>query len=204
MNIQGLDYNTQRTPLIMPEYGREIQKMVDFAVSLPEKEMRQACANSIIKMMEAKTPQIRDNENYLQTLWDHLYLISNKKLDIDWPFDVSGAEKILAKPQPMKMPRKGDHVHLRHYGHLLEELFQMLKTMPEGTERDELARLTANHMKRDLANWSHGSMDNEKVADDLARFTDGKIQLDLNTFKFEFVPMQDNADMARRNNRRRK
>lgn len=206
MNIQGLDYNTQRTSLIMPEYGREIQKMVDFAVALPEKEMRQACANAIVRMMEAKTPQIRDNENYQQTLWDHLYLISHKKLDIDWPYDVSGAEKILTKPQPMRMPRKGDHVHLRHYGHLLEELFQLLKTMPEGPERDELTRLTANHMKRDLANWSHGSMDNEKVADDLARFTDGKIQLDLNTFKFEDIAMYDNNDMARRNinNRRRK
>lgn len=206
MNIKGLDYNTQRTSLIMPEYGREIQKMVDFAVALPEKEMRQACANTIVRMMEAKTPQIRDNENYQQTLWDHLYLISHKKLDIDWPYDVSGAEKILTKPQPMRMPRKGDHVHLRHYGHLLEELFQLLKTMPEGPERDELTRLTANHMKRDLANWSHGSMDNEKVADDLARFTDGKIQLDLNTFKFEDIAMYDNNDMARRNinNRRRK
>ena len=206
MNIKGLDYNTQRTSLIMPEYGREIQKMVDFAVALPEKEMRQACANTIVRMMEAKTPQIRDNENYQQTLWDHLYLISHKKLDIDWPYDVSGAEKILTKPQPMRMPRKGDHVHLRHYGHLLEELFQLLKTMPEGPERDELTRLTANHMKRDLANWSHGSMDNEKVADDLARFTDGKIQLDLNTFKFEDIAIYDNNDMARRNinNRRRK
>ncbi len=206
MNILGLDYNTQRSPLLMPEYGREIQKMVDFAVALPDKAMRQACANSIVRMMEAKVPQIRDNENYQQTLWDHLYLISRKKLDIDWPYDVSGAEKILSKPQPMNMPRKGDHVHLRHYGHLLEELFQLLKTMPAGPERDELTRQTANHMKRDLANWSHGSMDNEKVADDLARFTDGKIQLDLSSFKFENVPMPDlpGNDNNKRNNRRRK
>lgn len=203
MNIKGLDYNTQREPLLMPEYGREIQKMVDLAVALPEKSMRQTCAHAIVRMMEAKVPQIRENENYEQTLWDHLYLISHKRLDIDWPYDVSEAEKILSKPQPMKLPRKADHVHLRHYGHLLEEIFEKLKTMPAGPERDELVRLTANHMKRDLAMWSHGSMDNEKVADDLARFTDGAIQLDLNSFRFEPIDLPafgGSGDGGRRNN----
>ena len=203
MNIEGLDYNTQREPLIMPEYGREIQNMVDYAVAIPEKHIRQVCAESIVRMMEAKIPQIRENENYQQTLWDHLYIISRKKLDIDWPYDVSAAEKILARPQPMPRPQKGDHVHLRHYGRLLEELFALLKTMPAGRERDELARLTANHMKRDLATWSHGSMDDEKVADDLARFTDGKIQLDLSTFRFERVQVPEPNDNSRRNRKRR-
>ncbi len=203
MNIEGLDYNTQREPLIMPEYGREIQNMVDYAVAIPEKRIRQVCAETIVRMMEAKIPQIRENENYQQTLWDHLYIISRKKLDIDWPYDVSAAEKILSRPQPMPRPQKGDHVHLRHYGRLLEELFALLKTMPAGRERDELARLTANHMKRDLATWSHGSMDDEKVADDLARFTDGKIQLDLNTFRFERVQALEPNDNNRRNRKRR-
>lgn len=187
MNIQGLDYNTRRDALVMPEYGREIQKMVDYAMTLPDKAQRLVAARSIVRLMEVKSPQIRDNENYQQTLWDHLYLISRKQLDIDWPYDVAGAEKILAKPEPMRMPRKGDHVHLRHYGHLLEEVFQRLKEMPEGRERDELVAITANHMKRDLATWSHGSMDDEKVADDLARLTDGKIQLDLRHFRFDPV-----------------
>lgn len=190
MNIQGLDYNTQREQLIMPEYGREIQKMVDYASSLPDKAQRQRAARTIVRMMEAKSPQLRENENYRQTLWDHLFLISRKRLDIDWPYDVADAEKILSKPEPMRPPRKDDHVHLRHYGHLLEEVFQKLKTMPPSPERDELVRLTANHMKRDLATWSHGSMDDEKVADDLARLTDGHIQLDLNTFRFEPTTIQ--------------
>lgn len=193
MNIQGLDYNTQREALVMPEYGREIQKMVAYATALPDKEQRQAAARTIVRMMEAKSPQLRDNENYRQTLWDHLYIISGKRLDIDWPYDVSGAEKILAKPEPMHMPRKDEHVHLRHYGHLLEEMFQKLKDMPEGPERDELVRLTANHMKRDLATWSHGSMDDGKVALDLERLTDGKVQLDLDNFRFDPVAVVPDA-----------
>ena len=183
MNIEGLDYNTQREKLVMPEYGREIQKMVDHAVSLPDKAERQKCAETIVQMMENKNLQLQDSDDYEQTLWDHLYLMSHKQLDIDWPYDVSEAEKIMSKPEPLAHPTGG--ARMRHYGRLMEELFEKLKTMPEGDERDELVRLTANQMKRNLATWGHGSIDDEKVADDLARFTDGKIQIDLSNFQFD-------------------
>ena len=190
MNIQGLDYNTQREQLQLPEYGREIQKMIDYAVSLPDREERLRCAKTIVKLMETMVPQIRENAGYQQTLWDHLYLMSHKQLDIDWPYDVREAEQILSKPAPM--PRPSSKISMRHYGRLVEELFEILKTMPAGRERDELTRLTANQMKRDLVLWGHGSIDDEKVADDLAHFTDGVIQLDLSTFTFErFVPSDE-------------
>jgi hypothetical protein len=183
MDIQGLDYNTGREKLLMPEYGREIQKMVDFAISLPSKEERLKCAKTIVRMMLTKVPQIRENAGYEQTLWDHLYLMSDKQLDIDWPFDVTGAETIHSKPSPIPLPQK--RIRLRHYGKLVGELLEKLKTMPESAERTELIRQTANQMKRDLLTWGHGSADDEKVADDMARLTDGAIQLDLGRFKFE-------------------
>ena len=183
MEIKGLDYNTQREKLVMPEYGREIQKMVELAISLPTKEERMQCAKAIIQQMESKNPQIRDNADYQQTLWDHLFLMSHKQLDIDWPFDVSNAEKIHSKPQPIPIVKENGQTHMRHYGRLIMEVFEKLKTMPEGAERDELVRLTANQMKRDLAAWGHGLNDNEKIADDLARFTDGKIQIDPSMFQ---------------------
>jgi hypothetical protein len=189
MDIKGLDYNTQREKLVMPEYGREIQKMVDLAVGLPTKEERNQCAQAIIHQMENKNPQLRTTPDYEQTLWDHLYLMSHRELDIDWPFDVSEADKILSKPQPMKLP--SETIRLRHYGHLIEELFEQLKNMPEGEERAALVKKTANQMKRDLVMWGHGSSDNERIASDLARFTDGKIQLDLNNFVFDKVNMND-------------
>lgn len=189
MNIKGLDYNTQRSKLIMSEYGREIQKMVEYACGLPTKEERLRCAKTIIRQMENRNPQLRNSDDYEQTLWDHLYLMSHRELDIDWPFDVSEADKILSKPQPMKLP--SETIRLRHYGHLIEELFEQLKNMPEGEERAALVKKTANQMKRDLVMWGHGSSDNERIASDLARFTDGKIQLDLNNFVFEKVNMND-------------
>ena len=202
MNIQGLDYNTQRQALLMPEYGREIQKMIDHAVSLPTKEERLLCAKTIVKLMETKVPQIRENANYQQTLWDHLYLMSGRQLDIDWPYDITEAERILAKPSPM--PRPDTKIGLRHYGRLVEELWERLKAMPPGKERDELTRQTANQMKRDLIQWGHGSIDDEKVADDLARSTDGKIQLDLNNFVFErFVPVNEIPTTGKKGKKRK-
>lgn len=184
MDIKGLDYNTQREKLVMPEYGREIQKMVDLAVSLPTKDERNRCAQTIIRQMENKNPQVRISPDFEQTLWDHLYLMSHKQLDIDWPYNVDEAEKIHSKPQPVKYQQDSGN-YQRHYGRLLTEIFEKLKTMPSGDERDELVRQTANQMKRDLVAWGHGSMDDEKVADDLARYTDGAIQIDLSSFRFD-------------------
>jgi hypothetical protein len=189
MDIKGLDYNTQRTKLILSEYGREIQKMVEYACELPTKEERLKCAMTIIRQMENKNPQLMENADYEQTLWNHLYLMSHRELDIDWPYDVSEADKILSKPDPMPLP--DGHIKLHHYGHLVEELLELLKTMPEGEEYDALVSKTANQMKRDLVLWGHGSAEDERVADDLARYTNGKIQLDLSTFKFDKVSPSD-------------
>ena len=187
--MQGLDYNTQREKLLLPEYGREIQNMVDYAISLPVREDRLRCAKAIVRMMAGKVPQMRENTGYQQALWDHLYIMSRKQLDIDWPYDVSEAEKIHTKPEPLKLPQQP--VRLRHYGRLVEQMCEKLQTMPPGAERDELARHTANQMKRDLVIWGHGTSDDEKVAEDLAMLTDGKVQLDLQSFVFEPVPLPD-------------
>ena len=189
MDIKGLDYNTQREKLLMPEYGREIQKMVDYAVNLTDKSERQNCAHEIIRMMETKVPELHDNTDFEQTLWDHLYLMSHKQLDIDWPFDVEAAEKFQEKPKAIPLPKEG--MQMRHYGKLLEQLFEKLKSMPAGEERDALTYYTANQMKRNLTTWGHGSMSDEKVADDLARYTDGVIQLDLSKIKLEKATAAD-------------
>ena len=189
MNIEGLDYNTQREKLALPEYGREIQRMVDHAKTLPDKKERQRCAQTIVAIMDRMSPQNRQNADYKHKLWDHLALMSNFELDIDWPYDIHQAADITTRPEPMPYPMKD--IAVRHYGYMVFELFDKLKQMPPGKERDELARVTANQMKRNLMLWSHGSSDDEKVASDLARFTDGKIQLDLSTFKFEKVSMRD-------------
>ena len=190
MNIEGLDYNTQRERLILPEYGREVQSMVDHAVGIADRDRRQQCANAIIAIMKRMFPHSTDSVDNERKLWDHLALMSDFKLDIDYPYDVEQAQTIHAKPEPMSYPMR--QVPVRHYGNMMFELFGRLKTMPAGKERDELIRLVANQMKRDLTLWGHGSSDDEKVASDLAEYTDGKVQLDLSTFKFDRTVIKDN------------
>lgn len=190
MNIEGLDYNTQREKLVLPEYGREVQSMVDYAVALPTKAERQSCANAIIAIMRRMFSQSADAEGFERKLWDHLAMMSNFKLDIDYPFDVTEAQTILSKPDPMTYPM--NNIPVRHYGKMMFELFDKLKTMPEDPDRDALVRMVANQMKRDLMVWGHGSSDDEKVASDLAYFTDGKVQLDLDKFKFAKIEVKEN------------
>lgn len=196
MNIEGLDYNTQREQLILPEYGREIHKMVDHALTIKDKTERRKCAETIIKIMERMFPQNRENIGYKQKLWDHLAIMSGFKLDIDYPCDISGAAKIAAKPEPMDYPMK--KIPVKHYGNMIFDIFEKLKTMPPGPGRDELTRITANQMKRNIMQWGHGANNDKKIADDLAYYTDGAIQLDLNSFKFDIVNERAGNDKRRK------
>ena len=202
MNIEGLDYNTQRERIKLNEYGREIQQMVDYCVSIPDREERQVCAEAIIDTMRKMNPSDQNVNDRMQTLWDHLALMSDFKLDIDYPVEITTAEQMASKPEPVAYPNT--RIPVRHYGRALFELFETLKTMEPGEERDTLVRMTANQMKRCLLLWGHGNGDDEKVADDLARFTDGVIQLDLDSFLFDKIDVQSIAQQAKLKKQKKK
>lgn len=196
MNIEGLDYNTQREKLIMPEYGREVQSMIDYAVTLEDRDERQRCANAIVAIMERMFPQAAGTPDFEHKLWDHLAIMSGFRLDIDYPCDISQAGKIAEKPAPVEYPMK--KIPVKHYGYMMFELFDKLKTMEDGPERDELVRITANQMKRNLRQWSNGSADDEKVASDLAAYTGGRVQLDLDTFEFDKMEVKETERKRKR------
>lgn len=183
MNIPGLDYNTRRKRLVMPEYGREVQDMVNHCLTIADRAERQRCANTIVRIMERMTPHARETNEYKQKLWNHVAIMSGFALDIDYPFDVSAAGHLGERPKPLPYPMR--RIPVRHYGNMVFEMFDILKNMPEGQERTELTRLVANQMKRDLVQWGHGSSDDAKVADDLAYYTGGKVTLNLDNFRFE-------------------
>jgi len=180
---QGLDYNTKRQHLAMPEYGREVQKMIEKAITIPKKADRQRYAEGIIDVMRTVSQRNRPGAELEHKLWDHLALMSDFKLDIDYPFDISRVAESKNKPSPLKYPMK--KIPVRHYGALMFEVFEKLKTMPKDNDYDILVSYAANQMKKMLTTWSHGSAQDEKVADDLAYFTDGRVQLDLGTFRFD-------------------
>ena len=176
MNIQGLDYNTQREKLVMPEYGREIQKMVDYAVALPDKEERQRCAESIIEVMARMTPQGHDSVDYEQKLWDHLAIISGFKLDIDWPFEEVITEQSLT-PKPEAVPYDTGIIGLRQYGRNIESMVAMIADMEEGRDRYELVTMIANQMKKNLLAANRDDNVDERILKDLYDMSGGKIRL---------------------------
>ena len=183
-----MDYKTQRKKMIMPEYGRLVQEMVDYALTIKDRAERQCCANTIVGVMANLYPQQRDIPDFMHKLWDQLAVMSNYKLDIDYPYEIT-PKKDGVRPPRVAYPMQS--IRYRHYGHLLESLLNKIKDMPEGEERNVLVKLTAGQMKRSLAAWNKDILDGEKIADDLARYTDGKIQMTpdaLNSLNVSSVP----------------
>ena len=174
-------YNTQRKKLPMPEYGRGIQEMVDYALTIENREERQRCANTIVSIMGNMFPHLRDVPDFKHKLWDHLAAMADYKLDIDYPYEINTGKAIGRKPAPMAYPMK--KIRYRHYGALLETLTRKLAEMPEGEEREELTLLVAGQMKRSLGNWNKDAMDDEKVALDLEHYTHGAVHLDKERFR---------------------
>lgn len=198
-----MQYNTKRDQLVMPEYGRSIQNMIKLAVSLPTKSERQACAKTIVAVMARVQSQSTANEDLEQKLWNHVAHISHYQLDIDYPVEIVPEEKASQHPEPLHYPMK--RIKRRHYGYLVEESLRYAQTLPEGEERDELVAMTANQMKQDLFVWNRDSMDEELVAEDIRRYTDGQLGIDLANFKFSQVgapTVQTNASQGKRKKKR--
>lgn len=188
-----MEYNTRKKKLQMPEYGRSVQEMIEYAVALDDREERQRCAEAILGIMSNMQPQLREQPDYKHRIWDHIAYISGYRLDIDYPFEITRLDDEAQKPRPVAYPMK--NIRQRQYGYLIEEALRQLAEMSEGEERDELLALTANQMKQSLFNWNRDAMDEEKVASDIAHYTDGKVTLDLSEFHFapvQTLPKQEN------------
>lgn len=179
-----MTYNTQREKLILPEYGRAIQEMVDICLQIEDRQERQRCAETIIDIMVTMNPNVSQQPDYEHKLWDQLAILSNYQLDIDFPYEVVRAEEITARPKPLKYPMQ--RIRYRHYGHLTEDFMKVLKNMPEGEERERLTSMMANFMKRSLYNWNRDAMDERKVRADVESYTDGQVTIP-NDFRYASV-----------------
>lgn len=170
-----MDYNTQREKLKLTEYGRCIQEMVNYAMSLKERSERQRCAYTIIDLMANMQSFTGNAEDFYQKLWNHLAYISDYKLDIDYPVEIQHIDKQETQRDTVPYPQK--RIARRHYGSIIEQLTKQLTEMEPGKARDELTQLVANQMKLALAKWNSNALDDEKILSDLAEYTHGKISL---------------------------
>lgn len=174
-----LTYNTQQPHLVLPKYGRNVQKMVDHCLTIDDREERNACARSIIDCMLALFPEVKQEEGYERQLWDHLAIMSGFKLDVDYPFEVIQADSLASRPQPVFYPHS--EIRSRSYGHNLEAMIETASHMDPGEERDALIMLLANQMKKQLLSVYPEGIDDERVFSDLARYSHGAIRLDSAT-----------------------
>lgn len=185
-----MEYNTQQRKLPLPEYGRSVQHMVDHALTIEDREERQRCARTIVNIMGGMFPALRDSADFNRRLWDHLAIMSDFQLDIDYPVEVVKRESLEVKPDRLSYPQK--NIRFRHYGRFIEDLAKIAADMPDGEEKQRLLFLVASHMKRDYLNWNKDSVEDQKIFDDLSLLADGKVQLSTADFRLTeqrpFIP----------------
>jgi len=175
------DYNTSRKKLILPEYGRNVQKMVEHVLQIEEREERNKAARTLISIMGNLNPHLRDQGDYKHKLWDHLAIMSDFKLDIDSPYDKPEPSKLAEKPK--SIPYQQERIRYKHYGKYIEMMVKKAVEMEEGEEREFLVRLLANHMKKSYLTWNRENVSDEQIFSDLKELSGGKILLQSEEYK---------------------
>lgn len=174
-SVETLEYNTERPNLIIPEYGRHFQKMVDYAVSIKDREERNKVAQSIISVMGNLQPHLRDVPDFQHKLWDQLFIMSDFKLDVDSPFPITSQELLQARPEPLEYPQ--NHPKYRFYGNNIKRMIDVAIQWEKGDKRAGLEYAIANHMKKCYLNWNKDTVDDKVIFKHLYELSDGQIDL---------------------------
>ncbi len=165
-----------RTDLILPEYGRNIQRMVEIAMTIEDRTERNRCARTIIDCMGNLFPYLRDVENYKHKLWHHLAVMSNFKLDIDYPYEIQNPENS-TNIKPEKIEIESSKIKAMHYGRFIEKYAKIFSEDGELEKKEEAILILANHMKKSYTTWNKDIVDDSQIFDDLRELTNGKIDL---------------------------
>ncbi|MDR0332256.1 MAG: DUF4290 domain-containing protein [Dysgonamonadaceae bacterium] len=192
-----MEYNTQQPKLVMPEYGRNIQNMVNHCVAIEDREERKKCAYALIDVMGNMFPHLRDVNDFKHILWDHLAIMSDFKLDIDYPYEVIKKEDLFTAPGHLDYSRPT--MEYRHYGKLMEKMIQVAAEMEEGEEKNYLLRLLVTQMKKSYVQWNK-EVDDEKIFQDLYELSDGKINMTGSDYTIANVKMNTNTNRNKLNN----
>ena len=171
-----MKYNTVEKQLILPEYGRSVQKLVDYCVTIEDREERNRCANAIISIMGNLYPQQRDTNDFKHILWDHLAIMSGFKLDVDYPYEV--VKEADLQTRPPRIPYVSTRIRSRQYGKIMEQMVGKATEMENSEAKDYLVRSLANQMKRSYVTWNNkDTVSDAKIFKDLAQLSDGLIDL---------------------------
>lgn len=171
----GLDYNTQREKLTMPEYGRNVLKMIEKLREIPDRDKRSEQARAVVKVMETLNPQVHAQDNFEHKLWDHLYMMAGYDLDIDSPYPCPVAEEFNTAPVPV--PMKDTRIKATHYGRNIEKIINLLCEVPDGEVKEEMLRCLAIYMRQQYLIWNKDSVADETIFSDIEKLSDYRIKV---------------------------
>ena len=169
------NYNTSQKKLVLPEYGRNVQKMINHLHEIKDKEERNKAAKTIISIMQSMAPYGRDLGEYKRKLWDHMALISDFELDLETPFELPTRESRALKPK--QIPYNTNPIKKKHYGRGIELLIDYAVKLEESEEKERLIELIANHMKRSFLTWNKNVVNDDTIFEDLRKLSKGKLQV---------------------------
>jgi len=191
ITINSLEYNTDLPPLIISEYGRNIQRMVDFAVTVEDREERNRVARAIIDVMGQLNPHLRDVNDFKHKLWDHLFVISKFRLDVDSPYPKPSPETFTKRPDRVPYPR--NNIRFKHYGKIVEDMIQKAVEMQEGEMKDTFVENIANVMKSFYITWNKDNVVDEVIFEQLQTLSKGKLKIK------EGMRLANKSDLQTRN-----
>ena len=174
--IDNLEYNTERTKLIIPEYGRHLHKMIDQALSCNDRNERNNIAKAIIGVMGNLNPHLRDVPDFQHKLWDQLFIMSDFKLDVDSPYPLPSKEEFSQRPDKLNYPQ--NFPKYRFYGNNIKRMIDVAIDWEEGEMKKQLIYVIANHMKKCFLNWNKDTVEDDVIFGHLLELSDGKLILD--------------------------
>lgn len=168
-----LDYNTQREELKMPEYGRHVQKMIEYVASIPDKEKRNEQIQAVVGVMGTLNPQLRDINDFKHKLWDHVQIISDFKIDIDSPYPMPTRESLSTKPNPI--PLQKEPIKISHYGRNIQNMIDVIAAREDDEVKEYMIQTLALYMKQQYIIWNKDSVSDDVIFRDIERLSGGKI-----------------------------
>lgn len=174
-NTIKLYYNTEVEKLGMPEYGRNVLKMVEMLRDIPDKAKRTEQAKAVVKVMESLNPQVHQQDNYMQKLWDHLFMIAGYDLDVDSPYPKPLPEVVASRPDPIPLNTKP--IKARHYGRNIESIIRLIAVHPEGEVKTAMIRSLAIYMRQQYLIWNKDTVADETIFSDIERLSGGTVKV---------------------------
>ena len=168
-----LEYNTQREELKMPEYGRHVQKMIEYVASIPNKEKRNEQIQAVVAVMGTLNPQLRDINDFKHKLWDHVQIISDFKIDIDSPYPTPTRESLSTKPNPI--PLHNEPIKATHYGRNIQNMIEVIASREDDEVKTYMIQTLAHYMKQKYIIWNKDSVSDETIFRDIEKLSDGRI-----------------------------